>query len=211
MSIIIVEGADYAGKTTTCMTIFDEESLWYNTVYIHFPIRDITKDIIASDSALTSDNMVADDTNSRGCNGSFVECPPFKNLTMTEIQDAILKNIVDNAKPIMRLWESGYRVIIDRYILSNLVYRYINHVPAPIIPDDESFTTLMSVAEHCILSPDSSVLLERRRSDTRCKTNDVLDEVNEQEDNIISANQAYHNWINVDKKELLNVALEDLF
>jgi thymidylate kinase len=112
MAIIIVEGADGVGKTTSA------KAMAKNGLYIHFPIRSLTNDVIANFSSLTKNSNISEASN-------FSLCKPLNGLSMNDIQDTILANIEANCAEIMRLHELGVTVVIDRFTMSNYVYRKI--------------------------------------------------------------------------------------
>lgn len=169
MPVIIVEGADGAGKTTLCMkylTIPD-------SLYVHFPIRDMKKDIISN--CETPFN--------------FTLCESLKGLTMLQIQDVILDNIELNSHEILRLHELGVTVILDRYVLSNLVYRLIHLNQEFIFDDKKAICSVMSVGRLVILTEDPEVLFSRISS--RDSATDELDKINEEKRNIELANTIF--------------------
>lgn len=169
--ITIVEGADFAGKTTYCL-----DKCWSHvrngerSAYIHFPIRK-NDDVIISDLTETM----------------FTECGELVG-DMTKIQHIILENIIVNAKSILALHSEGYNVYVDRYLLSNIVYRQLHNIPMEQVVDG-FVKILMRIAKHEIMVHDDEVLKER------CKANtiygDELDTINEQLENVLKANHIY--------------------
>lgn len=102
MSITIYEGVDGVGKTTAALNAMRAQN---NSVYIHFPIT-CSEHIIGG-------NINADDYN-------------ISKLLSKDIASAqliILQNIIDVCPVIMQLYRNNYHVHIDRFSLSNYVYR----------------------------------------------------------------------------------------
>lgn len=169
--ITIVEGADFVGKTTFCL-----ESCWAHsinnekTAYIHFPIRK------------ADDVIISHETKAK-----LVECDKLVG-NMAEIQHIILENIIKNAWPIFVLHFEGFNVYVDRYLLSNIVYRQLHNIPMEVI-NDRYVKILMDYAEHKIMVCDDDLLRER------CEANiiqgDELDTINERLDNVLKANKIY--------------------
>lgn len=113
--IIIVEGNDGAGKTTYCeylKKVYKEQNK--NYCYFHFPIlgeNDYSTDVLDKKyiQVLDSNLLNIKDENKK--------------------QDLIFDNIEQNSGIILNLYNMGYNVIIDRYIISNKVYRLLNNCP----------------------------------------------------------------------------------
>ena len=169
MPVIIVEGADGAGKTTLCKKYHSEIPY---SIYVHFPIRDMEKDVSSK--------------------GNFQLCGSLKNLNMLQIQDVILDNIETNSHEILRLHDLGITVILDRYILSNIVYRrlHLNDYETEI--DDvktPAISKVMSIAQLIILTESPEVLYDRASKRNDCV--DELDKINEEKRNIELANNLF--------------------
>ena len=113
--IIIVEGNDGAGKTTYCeylKKVYKEQNK--NYCYFHFPIlgeNDYSTDVLDKKyiQVLDSNLLNIKDENKK--------------------QDLIFDNIEQNSGIILNLYNMGYNIIIDRYIISNKVYRLLNNCP----------------------------------------------------------------------------------
>lgn len=175
--IKIIEGPDFAGKTTLAKQLFNEDTANnINAIYVHFPIRNIKDDIIANFYIIN--------------NKPFIQCDDLNNKSMDEIQDIILNNLIDNASTIIDLHNSGVNVYIDRYIMSNIVYRLVHNISLPVI-DNTDCDNLIEIAETVLLLPNVDLLLERCNTD-RGKKNDLLDKINETEDKIILASYYYN-------------------
>lgn len=173
MPIIIVEGADGAGKTTLCKKYLDGI---HNSIYVHFPIRDIEKDIISKCEI----------------NSSFMLCGSFKGFSMEQIQDVILENIEINSHEILRLHKLDVTVILDRYVLSNIVYRQLHLGQEISIKDLKklAINEVMSIAQLIVLTESPDVLFARTSS--RNESIDELDKLNEEKRNIEIANNLFN-------------------
>lgn len=190
MPIIIVEGADGAGKTTLCMKYLDTIA---ESIYIHFPIRDMKKDIINKYTRELPELSL---------------CDSLKNKSMQEIQDIILNNIVANTPEMLRLHNEGLTIIVDRYIYSNIVYRKLHNLIEASMP--ESVVNVLQLAKIIILTERIDVLYQRIKTrneatnilDTVTNTLDsaanildtvtnMLDDINEKKDNIEIANDLF--------------------
>lgn len=167
MSITIVEGADFVGKTTLCMKMFANP----NSIYVHFPIRE---DVMFH---LSNQSKYED---------RFTKCK--LSGSMEEIQDIIFDNIVANSEPIMYFFNKGFDVIVDRFMLSNEVYRKLHGV-APRKSENEFYLQVLGNSKSIILTESDKVLAERCSSAIKC--GDELDRINEQIDNVLRANQLY--------------------
>jgi len=177
MPIIIIEGADGAGKTTLCMKYLDNIC---DSIYVHFPIRDIEKDLISKHIS---------------CN--FELCKSLKDKTMLEIQDIILDNITANSHEMLRLHNEGVTVITDRYVYSNIVYRQLYKLtPAVFLPVIQQ---VLDVADIRILTENPEVLYQRVY-ERNANTNDTgIDAINEKKDNIKLANTLFGNLLTSNK------------
>jgi thymidylate kinase len=194
MPITIVEGPDFAGKTTFCMEKCNElMEQGLRIAYVHFPIRKID-DIIIID---TVDPSTVTTINS----DMFSKCKPFISesgvqLNMEEIQDVILDNIVENTDSLLTLHKHDFHVFVDRHIMSNIVYRKIYNLPYPKSGklEKESITELIELAEQIIITPPDEVLIQRRNTSQigRGVADESLDSVNEKITNILNANLCYN-------------------
>jgi thymidylate kinase len=173
--IVIVEGADMVGKTTFCMNRYNLDlAVGHKVAYIHFPIRS-QSDVVASPSEV--DN--------------FSKC--ILTGSMSDIQDIILDNIIDNTKAILDMHNNGYHIFIDRYMLSNIAYRKLHDVtlnPLFKIAVNPYYIAVMNAAEHITMIENDEILIARHNSRSRPGL-DSLDEVNEQIDNILKANSIF--------------------
>lgn len=187
MTILIVEGADFSGKTTTCKKYISMQNS--KTLYLHFPIRDLSKDVICNFET------------------NFKQCEDFTGITdLRAIQDIILANINDNCAEILRLHELQVYIAIDRFILSNIVYRAI-HVgqilPWSSIKEMKSWE-VFRVAKLLILIEPLEELLKRKGIRNDSYEEKSLDSINEADKMIGLANE-YFTKLNV---EIANHELE---
>lgn len=179
MSITIFEGTDFAGKTTKAMSKMSETE---PSIYIHFPIRK------------QSDVVGGDFSDFRVC-GSFID-KDGKLLPLDVIQEVILVNITSNIVAILSYYNKGYHVYIDRFILSNIVYRQLHGVPIT-YGCYGFFVTLaaqllLSIAKHDIMVPPNEVLAARHLASRRDESE--FDKLNEQIENIYRTNEAYREY-----------------
>jgi hypothetical protein len=191
MSVTVYEGSDFAGKTTEALNMLlscyvGQEQR--NGIYIHFPIRKST-DVVRVSVAPPSINK-------------FKHCDPFTNadgnlLDLNIIQEIILINIASNVDTILSYYDSGYDVFIDRFILSNFVYRALHNVPITStcynLCCTPSMERLMGIANHVIMVPPDEVLATRHNAN-RGKDESEFDKLNEQIENIYRTNAIYREY-----------------
>lgn len=199
MPITIVEGPDFAGKTTYCFQQIRKLNSDYNAAYVHFPIRR-REDVL---TALSNSKLEQDCSPEQ-----FYTCKSFAGKNISEIQDIIFENLVLNAYPILQLHDKGYHVYIDRYIHSNVVYRQLHSLLGDSIDhilfslgdsvdikaiesEITNMTELLKLADIVMLIPDEQTLLERKANQRTDKPADNLDQINEEEKNIIKARELY--------------------
>ncbi len=174
MTILIVEGADFSGKTTTCKKYISEQNS--KTLYLHFPIRDLNRDVICNFET------------------NFKRCDDFAGITdLRVIQDIILANINDNCAEILRLNDMQVFIAIDRFILSNIVYRAI-HV-GQILPwssiREMKAHQVFNVAKLLILVEPLEELLKRKGIRNDSYEEKSLDSINEADKMIGLANEYF--------------------
>jgi hypothetical protein len=102
MTITIYEGADYVGKTTKAIT----DAKQNNGIYVHFPIR--------YENDVRNYSCVP-------CKFTYIAFESLENIS--QIQEIILQNIINNCEEILRLHKNNANVFIDRFAMSNYVYR----------------------------------------------------------------------------------------
>ncbi len=212
MPITIFEGTDFAGKTTKAKKELDR---CFNegvpAIYLHFPIRKSSDiDIVNRPTLDASD---------------FKMCPPLVDqdgnmLPLSVIQEIILMNIVANVRPILDYHDRGCNILIDRFILSNIVYRKLHNVPITSTCFNSLLAPpmqrLLEVARHDIIVPTETelALRERHAAQSRyspectqavIRLNDEFDKLNEQLDNIYNTNKMYSYYA---KSNLLHLSYD---
>lgn len=197
MSVTIVEGADFAGKTTYCLDEchkLDFQDI--NVAYIHFPIRRTEDVMILPSSELLKNKFDP-------ANIKFEFCESFKDkkgntLSPADIQNIIANNLTTNAINIMKLYDMGFHILIDRYILSNIVYRQfynINHNFSFLWAISDSYVVkLMSIAKHKIITHDDEVFI-KRHSVNHISVDCELDKNNEIIANVLTVNNIYRSYL----------------
>lgn len=197
MPITIIEGCDFAGKTTYAKNILKKTK----GIYIHFPIRDRQKDILCSNPSyfnLYHDRKIASE---------FSEIILNSTLDQKIIQDLILLNMEYNALTIIKFHLLGYNVVIDRFIYSNAIYRLIS-----VEDEEEMWYNLPFSIKECrliftnhptiILNTKFKTILERYYKSQKNKTSndqeDVLEKEFEQKEKL---RQAYSIFKQIRKRE----------
>jgi thymidylate kinase len=174
--VIYFDGADFSGKTTNCERLYSQMKYTEKVAIIHFPIRDRARDIrIDSGSEL------------------FSICPSFSGKSALEVQNIIAEHMEENSKIMETL---DYTFILDRFILSNIVYRIILCKQLYTLSDYKlAYPASYSIyqrANTTILVEPLKVLLGRKGL-RQGKISDELDEMNETEMNINLANNVFAN------------------
>jgi thymidylate kinase len=182
--IIYYDGADFAGKTTSCQIERAKlVELEVPIAMVHFPIRNLANDVEMINTELSSD--------------IFQLCGKFHSKNITEIQDVIAENIEANSHVILRLYNEGFSIIIDRFVYSNIIYRKL-YCPAELTLDEfykryPTSARVMAIADCRILSPDIAELIRRKRLRYSDSTPEYgsIDELNEEDENINRANMEF--------------------
>lgn len=187
--IIYFDGADFAGKTTSCAMMRDRilaDTPDAAIAMIHFPIRDLASDI----KMLNTDIQP----------NIFYLCGKFNGKNITEIQDIIAENIEANSWIIKQLYVQGFNIIVDRYVFSNIIYRQL-YCPESLTLSQfyakyPRSADVMTITECHILTPDISELLRRKnlRYSSNTPENGSIDELNEEDENIKRASDLFHKY-----------------
>lgn len=172
MSITIFEGADFTGKTTSIKNLIKQNS--NNSVYIHFPI-------------------MSDDDYSEILKLSIKKLKLQKSdyENMRVLQNKFLFNIIENSNLILNMYCCGFDVYLDRYITSNIVYRYLFGLPNIQIP--KVCIKVLNIASnnynfHILVLPEKELA---RRMRQNIRNQDSLAKLMEKEKIIFAANKKY--------------------
>lgn len=173
MSLTVLEGPDYVGKTTYCKQKYEDlAALGEKVVYVHFPIKSID-----------------DFCFSRDIDVYFMCLKSLKGKSQSEIQDIILENIIDNSELLKKLYLDGFHVIIDRFIFSNYVYRKIicnENINLSFYTKNELIRFILDNARINILSEEENVLLKRKYENTH--NQDLLASITEEDEVLKKSN-----------------------
>ncbi len=190
MNLICYDGADFTGKTTSCVSRSNEilaDNPRAQIVMVHFPIRNLGTDIKMINTSLQPE--------------IFRLCAKFSHESMIKIQDIIADNIEANSWILLELAKQGFHVIIDRFIYSNIVYRrmYCNQT---IVLDEfmrkyEYASKVIKRAKINILTEPIEELIARKnlRYSTNRPEDGTIDMINEENENINRANEEFKKFI----------------
>lgn len=176
MSIIIFEGADFTGKTTAISNLIKNEKSSF--IYIHFPIMTENDYSEILESAIKKIDLQKSD---------------YENMLI--LQNKFLFNIIENSKLILDMYNCGFNVYLDRYILSNVVYRSVFGLPDIKIPDICS--KILNISRnnhnlHILILPENE-LFQRMEESNRYK--DSLAKLVEKKKIIFAVNKKYSDLI----------------